>query len=136
MTAGEIAATAAVVAESAATVAEVSAGVFSAGASIAESTGNNGFNKDKVKTNTGNEIDITPSNNHTTVTENPGPKGTPDSSVGILDNQGNIATRRWYDSNGNAYRDVDMTNHGNPKTHPEFPHEHFGDWSNGYPIRK
>ena len=32
-------------------------------------------------------------------------------SVDILDDQGNIITRRWYDSNGNAYRDVDMTNH-------------------------
>lgn len=45
-------------------------------------------------------------------------------SVDILDDQGNIITRRWYDSNGNAYRDVDMTNHGNSKTHPEYPHEH------------
>ena len=42
-------------------------------------------------------------------------------SVDILDDQGNIITRRWYDSNGNAYRDVDMTNHGNSKTHPEYP---------------
>ena len=36
-------------------------------------------------------------------------------SVDILDDQGNIITRRWYDSNGNAYRVVDMTNHGNSK---------------------
>ena len=43
-------------------------------------------------------------------------------SVDILDDQGNIITRRGYDSNGNAYRDVDMTNHGNSKTHPEYPH--------------
>ena len=50
-------------------------------------------------------------------------------SVDILDDQGNIITRRGYDSNGNAYRDVDMTNHGNSKTHPEYPHEHTWNWS-------
>ena len=54
-------------------------------------------------------------------------------SVDILDDQGNISTRRWYDSNGNAYRDVDMTNHGNSKTHPEYPHEHTWNWSDGIP---
>ena len=32
----------------------------------------------------------------------------------ILDKDGNISTRRWFDENGNAIRDVDMTNHGNP----------------------
>ena len=85
--------------------------------------------------NFGNEIDITPSSNHMTVSENLGPKGTPNSSVDILDSQGNIATRRWYDSEGNAYRDVDMTNHGNPKMHAEYPHEHTWDWSNGKPQR-
>ena len=69
----------------------------------------------KVTSNTGNEIDITPSSNHSTASKNPGPKGVPNSSVDILDNNGNVSTRRWYDSSGNAYRDVDMTNHGNPK---------------------
>lgn len=38
-----------------------------------------------------------------------------------MDSNGNISTRRWYVSNGNAYRDVDMTNHGNFATHPDFP---------------
>ena len=56
-------------------------------------------------------------------------------SVDILDDQGKISTRRWYDSNGNAYRDVDMTNHGNCKTHPEYPHEHTWTWSDGIPKR-
>lgn len=87
-------------------------------------------------TNKGNEIDITPNKNHTSTIEKPGVYGDKNSSVDILDENGNIKTRRWYDENGRAYRDVDMTNHGNPKNHPEWPHEHFWDWSSGRPIRK
>lgn len=30
-------------------------------------------------------------------------------------------------------RDVDMTNHGNPTTHPEWPHEHIWDWNQNPP---
>ena len=89
----------------------------------------------KVISNLGKEIDITPSSNHAFVHNNPGTRGTPNSSVDILDETGNVTTRRWYDSNGNAYRDVDMTNHGNPKTHSEYPHEHTWDWSDGNPKR-
>ncbi|MBD5463353.1 MAG: DUF4280 domain-containing protein [Lachnospiraceae bacterium] len=89
----------------------------------------------KVTSNTGNEIDITPSSNHSTASKNPGPKGVPNSSVDILDNNGNVSTRRWYDSSGNAYRDVDMTNHGNPKMHSEYPHVHTWDWTDGNPKR-
>lgn len=69
------------------------------------------------------------SSNHTSAYKNPGPFGTPNSSVDILDaRNGSIKTRRWYDSSGTAYRDVDMTNHGIPKTHPEYPHEHVWKW--------
>ena len=77
-----------------------------------------------VTSNLGNVIDITPSVNHTTTTKNPGLKGTPNSSVDIVDSVGNIKTRRWFDSNGMQIRDVDFTNHGNAKLHPEWPHEH------------
>lgn len=106
------------------------------GTAKAAGTGNGGSGTgESVKSNLGNEIDITPSDNHTAVSKNPGPKGNPNSSVDILDDQGNIITRRWYDSNGNAYRDVDMTNHGNSKTHPEYPHEHTWNWSDGIPKR-
>ena len=28
-----------------------------------------------------------------------------------------------------------MTNHGNSKTHPEYPHEHTWNWSDGIPKR-
>ena len=88
------------------------------GAGITKSAGN------KVKTNLGNEINITPSPNHSTTTKNPGLKGTPNSSVDILDANGGIKTRRWFGPDGSQIRDVDFTNHGNSKVHPEWPHEH------------
>ena len=37
---------------------------------------------------------------------------------------GKLDSERYYDDNGNAYLDIDYTNHGNPKTHPNVPHEH------------
>ena len=92
--------------------------------------------REVVITNKGNEIDVTPSKNHTTTTENPGTKGEPNTSVDILNKDGQITTRRWYDSAGDAYRDVDYTNHGNPAKHPEWPREHFWDWSTNPPSRQ
>lgn len=83
----------------------------------------------------GNEIDITPSLKHTSVNKNPGPYGEVNTSVDILDAEGNIKTRRWYDSEGKAYRDVDMSDHGNFKEHPEVPHEHTWEYNNGKPKR-
>ena len=83
----------------------------------------------------GNEIDITPSLKHTSVNKNPGPYGEVNTSVDILDAEGNIKTRRWYDSEGKAYRDVDMSDHGNPKEHPEVPHDHTWEYNNGKPKR-
>ena len=83
----------------------------------------------------GNEIDITPSLKHTSVNKNPGPYGEVNTSVDILDAEGNIKTRRWYDSEGKASRDVDMSDHGNPKEHPEVPHEHTWEYNNGKPKR-
>ncbi len=88
-------------------------------------------------TNLNNKIDITPSNNHSTTTVNPGPYGgQPHSSIDIVDKDtGEILTRRFYDQNGRAYRDVDFTHHGNVGTHPEAPHEHFWKYdSNGKVI--
>lgn len=82
-----------------------------------------GAGKQSVTSNSGNTYDTTPSQNHSTTTST-SIKGKPNSSVDILDKNGNIVTRRWFDSNGNQFRDVDFTNHGNPKTHPEWPHEH------------
>ena len=91
--------------------------------------------KKTIKSTLGNEIDVTPSSRHTSVNKNPGPYGEANTSVDILDAEGNIKTRRWYDSEGKAYRDVDMSDHGNPKEHPEVPHEHTWEYNNGKPKR-
>ena len=37
---------------------------------------------------------------------------------------GYVVSERYYNSNGEAYLDIDYTCHGNPKTHPEVPHIH------------
>ncbi len=92
--------------------------------------------KTTITSTVGNKIDVTPSSNHTSVNKNPGPYGEANTSVDILDAEGNIKTRRWYDSDGKAYRDVDMSDHGNPKEHPEVPHEHTWEYNNGKPKRK
>lgn len=89
-----------------------------------DSSASEGGTQTKGTSNLGNEIDITPSANHTTTTKNPGLEGTPNSSIDIVDSAGNIKTRRWFDSDGMQMRDVDFTNHGNAKLHPEWPHEH------------
>ena len=49
--------------------------------------------------------------------------GTPN-SVSQNYKNGNLDSERYYDSNGDAYLDIDYTDHGNPKTHPHVPHEH------------
>lgn len=80
-------------------------------------------------------IDIKPSKNHKVTKKNPGPNGDKNSSVDIVSSDKKLLTRRWFNKNGRATRDVDFTNHGNPKAHPKVPHEHFWDWSSGSPIR-
>ena len=37
---------------------------------------------------------------------------------------------------GNVIRDVDMINHGNSSTHPEWPNDHIVDWSKNSPKQK
>ncbi|GGC87552.1 hypothetical protein [Enterococcus wangshanyuanii] len=107
-----------------------------------KNTGNTSYKKvsgakNVIKNNLGKELDITPSKAHTKVNKNPGPFGKPNSSVDILDSKGELTTRRFYDGTGKAVRDVDMTNHGNPKRHPEYPHEHKWKYdSNGKPTRE
>lgn len=81
-----------------------------------------------VVANSGRILDTTPSKNHSTTTKNPGYKGTSNSSIDILDDAGNVSIRRWFGEDGKAVRDVDMTNHGNAKTHPEWPHEHIWEY--------
>lgn len=100
-------------------------------------TGEDIFNLTRAQiTNTlGRSISILPSKKQFVVTKNPGYKGMPNSSIYIVDETGEIVTRRWYDKQGNAYRDVDFTNHGNSATHPEWPHEHIWKYNeDGKPI--
>ncbi|RNB64576.1 hypothetical protein EDM55_27130 [Brevibacillus centrosporus] len=53
----------------------------------------------------------------------------PNSSMDLMDEDGDLKTRRYYGSDGRALRDVDFTDHGNPKMHPKVPHEHDWDWT-------
>lgn len=81
--------------------------------------------KEEVTSNKGKIYDNTPSKNHKkTTTREAGMYGDPDSSTDIYDKNDKLVRRRWYDSNGRVIRDLDYTNHGNPKMHPEVPHEH------------
>ena len=48
----------------------------------------------------------------------------PNSSQIQKDENGNITRIRYYDEKGNAYKDVDYTDHGNPSKH-KVPHTHI-----------
>ncbi|SJZ78853.1 hypothetical protein SAMN02745116_01427 [Pilibacter termitis] len=86
--------------------------------------------KEKIMSNQGNEYDYTPFKNHKHGKPGENPiKSEPNSSMDIYDKNGNHVQRRWYDKNGDVYRDLDLTNHGNSKKHPEYPHEHL--WKDG-----
>lgn len=37
---------------------------------------------------------------------------------------GKISTERYYGSDGKPYLDIDYSDHGNAKMHPDVPHEH------------
>lgn len=54
-------------------------------------------------------------------------KGIPNSSIDILNPDGSVKRRRYYDENGNAKLDIDY-NHTDDGTH-EFPHTHTWDWT-------
>lgn len=51
-------------------------------------------------------------------------KGIPNSVSQNHDKKGSLISERYYNDNGWAYLDIDYTNHGNPKTHPDIPHQH------------
>lgn len=59
--------------------------------------------------------------------------GTPNSASQNYIN-GKLDSERYYDGDGNAYLDIDYSDHGNPKTHPRVPHEHdiWFDESGGF----
>lgn len=49
----------------------------------------------------------------------------------VIDNykNGQLEQRRIYDENGHVKFDIDFSNHGNPKLHPNVPHIH--EWHVG-----
>ncbi len=51
-------------------------------------------------------------------------KQTPNLTQVQKDEKGNIVRIRYYDNNGNAYKDVDYTDHGTPEIH-KVPHTHI-----------
>ncbi len=63
-------------------------------------------------------------------TDNPPIKGKPNSTTTQVDEDGNPRKDRHYGPDGNADFDIDYTDHGNPKNHPDVPHKHDWDWSN------
>ncbi|MBF2485356.1 hypothetical protein [Listeria welshimeri] len=54
--------------------------------------------------------------------------GKPNSSADILNPDGSVKQRRYYDDKGKAKEDIDF-NHSDDGTH-EFPHRHKWDWTN------
>ncbi|MGY0374242.1 hypothetical protein [Clostridium sp. JNZ J1-5] len=50
------------------------------------------------------------------------------SSLDQVNESGETIMRRFFDDLGRALRNVDFTNHGNPKEHPIVPHVHTWDW--------
>lgn len=65
---------------------------------------------------------------HTTTAHSLPTTGTPNTVTQKYDSSGNLVTERYYGSDGNALKDIDYTDHGNPKAHPKVPHEHDWDW--------
>jgi len=55
--------------------------------------------------------------------------GEPNSVTQQVDENGNIIKERHYGPDGRAIDDTHYTDHGNSKTHPEVPHNHYWDWS-------
>ncbi len=51
-------------------------------------------------------------------------KDIPNSVNQKYNEKGDLISERYYDGNGNAYLDIDYTNHGNSKQHSIVPHQH------------
>lgn len=83
-----------------------------------------------------------PTNDHSVVSHNPKPKAVnknpnknnPNSSSDLLNGDGSIKQRRYYDSDGKPEFDIDF-NHQGEETHV-FPHSHTWDWSQSPPRLK
>lgn len=58
---------------------------------------------------------------------------TPDPVTEQYDKSGKLIRRRYYDGDGKVEKDIDYTDHNNPKKHPQVPHEHKWTWEKGKP---
>ncbi|WP_369802223.1 DNRLRE domain-containing protein [Geobacillus sp. B4113_201601] len=56
-------------------------------------------------------------------------------SLTLRDEKGKVIQRRYYDSAGRAKKDMDYSDHGNPKHHPWGPHRHKWKWDGKKPKR-
>ncbi|WP_412096105.1 T7SS effector LXG polymorphic toxin [Bacillus vallismortis] len=61
-------------------------------------------------------------------------KGEPNSSTDLLNSDGTVKQRRYYDEKGRAKEDIDF-NHSDDGTHT-FPHRHKWDWTQKKPRQK
>jgi len=61
-------------------------------------------------------------------------KGEPNFSADLLNSDGTVKQRRYYDEQGRAKKDIDF-NHSDDGTHT-FPHRHKWDWSKKPPRQK
>lgn len=62
-------------------------------------------------------------------------KDTPNSRTDLYKN-GKLFQQRWYGPDGRAARNRDHNNHGNPKEHPNVPHDHPWDWEKSPPRQE
>ncbi|MFB8328961.1 DNRLRE domain-containing protein [Bacillus wiedmannii] len=70
------------------------------------------------------------------VTNNKPPhKGGPKNGITYYFKNKKLEQKRYYDAKGRARKDIDYSNHGNPKAHPVVPHKHYWKWKNDKPKR-
>ncbi|MCZ0756645.1 RHS repeat-associated core domain-containing protein [Anoxybacillus sp. J5B_2022] len=62
-------------------------------------------------------------------------RGPKKGSLTLRDKKGKVIQRRYYDSAGRAKKDMDYSDHGNPKHHPWGPHRHKWKWDGKKPKR-
>ena len=60
--------------------------------------------------------------------------GDPGSCIEKINKEGTVIQRRYYDEQGRAYIDIDLTDHGQPEYHPweregKKIHKHVWDWT-------
>lgn len=84
---------------------------------------NNPINK--IDYNKAGSLDIKEVNKINKVSDHGSPIESHPNSVNQKYNRnGVLLSERYYNNKGLAYIDIDYTDHGNPKMHPDVPHQH------------